>query len=125
MGMASFVAIAAIGICYQIYVKKADLPREDVALKGWNRWAANKFYVDELYDAIVVRPLEKGASWLHGVIDRRLIDGFVNTVGALPSRISRFARLLQNGNIAFYLFGMVLGIILILILNFVMGTDLL
>jgi len=123
MGLASFVAIAAIGICYRIYVQKADLPREDIALKGWNRWAANKFYVDELYDAIVVRPLEKGASWLHGIFDRRIIDGLVNAVGALPSRISRGARLLQNGNIAFYLFGMVLGIILILILNFVIGAD--
>ena len=125
MGLASLVAIAAIGICYWIYVKKADLPREDAALKGWNRWVANKFYVDEFYDAVVVRPLEKGASWLHRIVDGRIIDGFVNAVGALPSRISRFARLLQNGNIAFYLFGMVLGIILILILNFVIGADLL
>jgi len=125
MGLASFVAIAAIGICYRIYVQKADLPGEDATLKGWNLWAANKFYVDELYDAIVVRPLEKSASWLHSIVDGRIIDGLVNAVGALPSRISRLARLLQNGNIAFYLFGMVLGIILILILNFVMSTDLL
>lgn len=125
MGLASVVAIAAIGVCYWIYVKKAELPQEDAALKGWNRWASNKFYVDELYDALVVRPLEKGASWLHRIVDHRIIDGIVNAVGALPSYISRFARLLQNGNIAFYLFGMVLGIILILILNFVIGTDLL
>jgi hypothetical protein len=46
------------------------------------------------------------------------VDGAVNTVGKSVTEGSKLFRLMQNGNVEFYLFGMVAGIVLILLFNF-------
>ncbi|MEY4727600.1 MAG: hypothetical protein RLZZ390_124 [Bacteroidota bacterium] len=42
---------------------------------------ANKWYVDELYDAIIIKPLDRLAAFLGSVVDNKIIDGLVNGVG--------------------------------------------
>jgi NADH-quinone oxidoreductase subunit L len=83
------------------------------ANKGLAKTLENKWYIDELYDAIIVRPLQA----LSGVLDRYAekmgIDGFVNGVGRTVKWGGDKVRLLQTGQVGFYLFVMVVGIILI------------
>jgi NADH-quinone oxidoreductase subunit L len=76
----------------------------------------NKYYVDEIYDATVVKPLVGGSRWvLWKGADAGLIDGSVNGVGALAQKVGGVLRLLQSGNIRSYatwvLFGSVLAIV--------------
>jgi NADH-quinone oxidoreductase subunit L len=76
----------------------------------------NKYWVDEVYDATVVKPLVGGSRWvLWRGADAGLIDGSVNGVGTLAQKAGGVLRLLQSGNIRSYatwvLFGSVLAIV--------------
>lgn len=78
----------------------------------------NKWYVDELYDAIIVRPLQALAGVLDRFAERMGIDGLVNGVGRSVRWGSDRVRMLQNGQVGFYIFVMVIGITLLLALGF-------
>jgi NADH-quinone oxidoreductase subunit L len=76
----------------------------------------NKYFVDEIYDATVVKPLVGGSRWvLWKGADVGLIDGTVNGVGTVAQKAGGVLRLLQSGNIRSYatwvLFGSVLAIV--------------
>jgi NADH-quinone oxidoreductase subunit L len=71
---------------------------------------ANKWYVDELYDAIIVRPLYAISRFLNNFIER-FIDWIVNGVGRLVQYGGRQLRLLQSGQVGGYVLLMVVGIL--------------
>lgn len=77
------------------------------------RLSYGKFYVDELYDAVVVRPLRWLASACYA-IDRWLVDGLVNACGQIPLGIGLLMRSLQMGLLQFYALVMVLGLLILL-----------
>jgi NADH-quinone oxidoreductase subunit L len=109
--------IILIIIAYLRYVKNNHVPVADEQMGGVQRTLANKYYVDEIYDAIIVKPLH----WISGVFDAVIeklgIDKLVNTLGNSVVWSSRTTRLLQTGSIGYYIFIMVLGIVLILAAN--------
>ena len=78
----------------------------------------NKYFVDEIYDATVVRPVVSGSRYvLWKGVDAGLIDGSVNGVGARSRDVGSLLRLLQSGNVRSYatwvLFGSVALIVAI------------
>jgi NADH-quinone oxidoreductase subunit L len=76
---------------------------------------ANKWYVDELYEAIVVKPINWISSFLSRVVDNKLIDGVVNGVGKGVQFSARQLRLLQSGQVGSYILIMMIAIILFFI----------
>jgi NADH-quinone oxidoreductase subunit L len=72
-----------------------------------------KFYFDEIYRTLVVRPLEFAAA-LSDLIDRWLIDGLVNFLGCLPRAVGSLLRSLQMGLVPFYALAMALGLVVML-----------
>lgn len=80
----------------------------------------NKFYIDELYNFIIVRPLHAISELFYKVVDIRMIDGLVNSVNKTVVAGSRTLRMAQTGNVGFYIFVMVFGIIAILLFNLVL-----
>ena len=84
---------------------------------GFARVLENKWYVDELYDAIIVRPLKSLSIFLNNVIERSGIDGLVNGVGRGINYSSRQIRLLQNGQVGAYILMMVIGTIVLFIIQ--------
>ncbi|MFN4081824.1 MAG: NADH-quinone oxidoreductase subunit L [Saprospiraceae bacterium] len=118
MGVTTAAAVAILGYLYVVYGKKENLPVSDEAQTGLTRVLANKFYVDELYDRIIVKPLESLSRIFHYYVDVWGIDGAVNGVGAGVRRVGAFFRRLQNGNIEYYLLGMTAGILLLLMCLF-------
>jgi len=78
---------------------------------------SKKFYIDDLYDILFVKPVLWLSAFFHRILEVRLIDGIVNGFGDLVIRTGNTIRYLQTGNTGFYLFMMILGIILILLLN--------
>ena len=74
----------------------------------------HKFYIDELYDTIIRKPLDALSVFFYKVIDRLGIDGIVNGLGKGTIEASKGLRLLQTGNVGFYIFMMVVGIISVL-----------
>jgi len=73
----------------------------------------NKFYFDEIYYWLVVRPLE-GLAWLSGLADDWLVDGAVNFIGWLTRALGSLLRSLQMGLVPFYALAMVLGVAVML-----------
>ena len=80
----------------------------------------NKFYIDELYNFIIVRPLHAISEVFYKIVDSRMIDGLVNSVNKTVVAGSRTLRMVQTGNVGFYIFAMVFGIIAILLFNLVL-----
>jgi len=119
MGIATAVALAVIAVSYVLYSKPANLPVEDTELSGLSKLFANKFYVDEIYDALFVNPTARLSKMLHYYADVWGLDGVVNGVGKGVMELGGYFRRLQNGNIEYYLLGMVAGIMLLLLSVFV------
>ncbi len=82
------------------------------------RWAENKWYVDEIYWAILVTPLRIGSHILHW-IDKLLVDGIVNVFGFLPRLLAWILRPSQSGVLQGYAVSMAGGIALLLLTVFV------
>ncbi|HED53151.1 MAG TPA: NADH-quinone oxidoreductase subunit L [Phycisphaerales bacterium] len=80
------------------------------------RWAENKWYVDEFYNFILVRPLWVLGHLFHA-IDRLLVDGLVNLFGVLPRLLGRGAQPAQSGILHSYALSMAggLGVLLLII----------
>ncbi|MCW3117695.1 MAG: NADH:ubiquinone oxidoreductase subunit, partial [Chitinophagaceae bacterium] len=85
---------------------------------GFGKVLENKWYVDELYDKIIVRPLNGLGAFLDSFFDKKVIDGAVNGVGRLVNYGGRQLRLLQSGQVGNYVLLMVLGMLLIFVLQF-------
>ncbi|HEY6785213.1 MAG TPA: NADH-quinone oxidoreductase subunit L, partial [Gemmatimonadales bacterium] len=117
--LAVAVAIALTGIIGAIQLLKpvALVPaRQAPAEHGLGKVLANKWYVDELYDAVVVKPL----GWLSRVVlwrgvDQGLIDGAgVNGSAAVSRALGWVGSKLQTGEVGFYVVLFVLGVALVL-----------
>ena len=111
--------IAAI-YAYVKYVSKANVPLADNEERpALEKLSFNKFYIDEIYDAIIRRPLDALSVFFYKVVDKMGIDGIVNGVAQSPIEAGRGLRLLQTGNVGFYLLMMVIGIIAVLLYSLV------
>lgn len=117
MGVVIAVTAVMIAIAWVIFLKKGTVPKEPAQASGLTRILANKYYIDELYDTLVVRPLHGLGGLLDRVVDRHIVDGIVNGTGKLVYYSSRGFRFFQDGSIGYYLFVMVIGVVIILSLT--------
>lgn len=109
--LASFVSILGITVAYTLYGKKH--------LSSWNKGIPflyplvfNKFYMDELYHWVLVKPL-KGLSWLLHLWDRFIIDGITYVSSACLQGIGRVGSRLQNGQVQTYVLISLIGFLLL------------
>ena len=122
MGISVAVAVVAILIAYVMYVKKETVPApEGARLSPLHNLIYNKYYIDELYDSVVVRPLMALSTALHRFVDVVVVDGIVNGFGKLVMLFGNTLRYAQSGVTGFYILLMVASIVLILFLNFFIG----
>ncbi|MGH7597881.1 MAG: proton-conducting transporter membrane subunit, partial [bacterium] len=116
MALSVAVALAGIYLAYQIYLAKAGAAdRWATRLRGLYNLLAHKYYVDEIYEALFVRPL----NWLSEkilwkIFDVKLIDGMVNGAAKLFGGLASLLRLWQTGIVQHYAVTLVLGLIIIL-----------
>ena len=108
------VVAAAAGIAMAF---RAYLPDAGLASRLRERWAAlhaavlNKYWVDELYDAIAVRPVYEASVGLWRFWDTKVVDGIVNGVGTTFEGASALLRLLQTGFVGTYALFFALGVL--------------
>jgi NADH-quinone oxidoreductase subunit L len=100
------VAAALLGFyfAYLLYHKRQDLPQKIAdALGGFYEAVVHKYYIDELYAALFVKPLIDGSTRiLWQDVDRKIIDAAVNDAGDGAWRVSDEVRHMQSGNIRSY-----------------------
>jgi NADH-quinone oxidoreductase subunit L len=114
MGISVGVAALAIFIAIARYSKKPELNEPG----GFGKVLADKWYIDELYSAIIVKPMMWFAKILNNFFDKKLIDGIVNGVGRLVGYSSRQVRLLQSGLVGNYVLLMVLSMLVFFVVQF-------
>jgi NADH-quinone oxidoreductase subunit L len=91
-------------------------------MRAVRRALANKLYVDEFYDRVVVRPLWSFARGLWRIVDATIIDGlFVNGIPALIAWVGALARRFQNGDVQRYAAVTALGVAALLYVFLVRG----
>jgi NADH-quinone oxidoreductase subunit L len=116
MGISSGVAIAGILIAVYFWLRNPGAAAAMAArLRPIYVLLYNKYYVDELYDTLLVQPIKqlsiKGL-W-HGA-DATLIDGAVNGVGTVVNTTSAALRRLQTGSVRTYAAAVFVGVVLML-----------
>jgi NADH-quinone oxidoreductase subunit L len=116
MGASVALALAAMLYAYVKYAKNGSVPVADTEERpALTSLSYHKFYLDELYDLIVRKPLDWLSNFFYNIIERLGIDGLVNGIGKGTIETSKGLRLLQTGNVGFYIFIMVLGVIAVLL----------
>jgi NADH-quinone oxidoreductase subunit L len=115
--------VMGVAIAWVMYVWRPRLANLAADRLGWlYKLAYRKYFVDEIYDAAVVRPLVGGSrEWLWQSVDRELIDGAVNGVGTRSRGFGDVLRLVQSGNIRSYAAWVLLGSVCALIAWGAMG----
>ncbi len=113
MGLSVAVSVIMIIIAYSVNRKPNFTESTGIAKALENKW-----YVDEIYDAIIVKPIAALSGLLDKFAERRGIDGLVNGVGKTVRWGGDRLRLLQTGQVGFYIFIMVLGIVVLFTISF-------
>jgi NADH-quinone oxidoreductase subunit L len=110
----TIVGLGGIALAYVMYMFAPSLPGALAnALPGVHRFLLNKWYFDELYDAIFVRPAQALARGFWKIGDVRIIDGVPNGLAASVVGAARQAVALQTGRVASYAFTMIVGLVLL------------
>lgn len=119
MGVSTVGALVSMFVAYSIYVGKKQVPDKEGTQRGFvSNLVYNKYYVDELYERLIVKPLSGLGSIIAEFFDVYIIDGVVQFSGGVTMWVGKQMRYLQAGAIGVYVFSMVLGILIILTFNF-------
>lgn len=111
MGVAVVICLGALFISDVVYRKKAIVPQADDQYTGWEKLSMNKLYWDEIYDALIVRPIEILSKVLYTFVDVVIINGLVQGVSRLVVLSGDAVRQWQTGKVNNYILWMVFGII--------------
>lgn len=112
------VLVLIIALTYNAYVKRNKVPADDEKdFSTADRVLFNKYYVDELYQNLFVKPLYAISKFFNNIFEKYVVEGVVKGVNQGVIWGSNNLRLVQSGNIGFYVFAMVIGIIAILAFN--------
>ncbi len=113
MAVATLVSVVAIFIAWRRY-KTYREERET----GFTKLLENRWYVDELYNSIIIKPVNKLGAVANRYFERSGIDWLVNGVGRLVNYGGRQLRWLQSGQIGSYVLLMVVSMLLFFVLQF-------
>lgn len=116
MGVSTAAIVVVILLAINSYKKYQA--SDDAAATGLGKVLENKWYIDELYDAVVVNPLHSIAGFFKNIIEKSGIDGLVNGVGKLVGYGSRQLRLVQSGQVGNYILIMVLCMVVFFLIWF-------
>ena len=101
---------------YQTFVRRVEIPSGDeVKLTPVQRIITNKFYIDEFYRAAFEKPFGNLSIFLFRKVETTILDPAVSQIGRATATLGTLTRKLQQGNISFYLFAMVAGILLFIV----------
>ena len=109
------IAIIGIIIAYNFYLKNPKLPDQlSERFRGLYTLIYNKYYIDELYNALFVTPIKEGSTLLWLSFDDKVIDGMVNGAGSIVRSFSGTLRRIQTGYLQNYALFILLGVVAII-----------
>jgi NADH-quinone oxidoreductase subunit L len=115
MLIATTLAVVGAALAYVFYLRLPGLPMVlSWRLRGAYETLLNKYWVDELYDAVIVRPYVRVSTFLWRIVDQELIDGFVNGLAGGVAANGNLWRQAQTGNVQHYALVFLGGVVAIL-----------
>ncbi len=114
MGITVVLIMVMIALAYNRFVKKTTLDPEADKLPMFQRIIARKWLLDELYAKLFERPFGWFSAHFDSIMERKVMVPLMVGTGSTANRMGKLLRRLQNGNMSFYLFSMVVGLIALL-----------
>ena len=100
------------------FVSKKQIPNADDAPMSLGKEIVyHKYYIDEIYEAIIVKPLNRISALMYLFIEKSGIDGLVNLIGTSIVNWSQLLRLTQTGSLGFYVIAMVISIVALILIT--------
>ena len=109
MAIATIGALIGIGIAYKKYLKDNTIPSADTEITGVSKVLYNKYYVDEAYDAIFVKPINVLSGFFRDSVETTL-SALVFGLGKVTNEFAFQGKKLHNGSVGLYLFAFVIGV---------------
>ncbi len=110
MGIALAGAVLGILWAYSKYIKQGFVPKEDSEITGFNKTIYNKYYVDEFYTFLIVRPINSIANFFRTTLEPAL-GKVVFSFGTVANNLGTQGKRFQTGSIGLYLFVFVIGVL--------------
>ncbi len=115
MGISVVIGVTGFWVGRSMFLKDPNADKKLMKAGGLYKLLANKYFIDEAYEAAVIKPVVKTSeSFLFRFFDVRIIDGIVNGLGRLTAMGSSALRVVQTGIVQQYAALVVLGIALVL-----------
>lgn len=112
--------LSVIYFAYYMFVKRGALPSDESEMNGLRKLIYKKYYVDELYTAVFVKPYTWVADNLLTAVEKLGINSLTNSIGNLFPEAGKYVRLIQSGEISFYMFLMIGGIVAIIFFKMIL-----
>jgi NADH-quinone oxidoreductase subunit L len=111
MGLTLVGVAISVGIAYTFYVVSPNKPAEIAAkIQVLYKGSLNKWYIDELYEAVLLNPIVVGSRQvLWAVVDALVIDGVVNGVASAATTLGRLHGKLVSGRVQAYALSIAAG----------------
>jgi NADH-quinone oxidoreductase subunit L len=116
MGVSVAIGLAGIITAYYLYIRRPELPDKIAErFKGYYHLLANKYFVDEVYNALVVSPINSISTFLWKRLDEQVVDGaLVNGSASLVKKASGLLKYVQTGFVQNYALSILFGLAIIL-----------
>ena len=110
MGVSTLIALTGVGAGFFLYVKNYEMADKlRAAMSIPHKILFNKYYIDEIYEAVLINPIKKISEWCWKYIDILLVDGAVLGVAKISQITGEVARLVQTGALQVYAAFMLAG----------------
>ena len=119
MGVTLVLLVVLIYLAYRKFVLNNTTPQTDNDIDGIQKVVYNKYYVDEIYNSLITKPLDNLSAFTAKYFDKGIVDNIVDGVGNGTRTIGNKFREIQTGNVGNYLLIMVLAMVVILVVNFI------
>lgn len=117
MGVSTVIALIGMSLAYYKYMTKSTVPEEDTKITGVAKVLYNKYYIDEIYNTLFIKPIYAMANFFKNIVES-IITGVVFGFALIAKGLSAPAKALQNGSVGFYLSFFVAGFCLLIIYLF-------
>lgn len=117
MAVAVVGGLIGIFLAYKKYIKESFVPKQDAEISGFAKILYDKYYVDEVYTALIVTPINGLSNFFKNTLEPALSQ-MVFSLGTFTNAIAEQGKKAQNGSVGLYLFAFVLGIVSIIVYLF-------
>jgi len=110
MALSVVLAVASFWSGWKVFQNKFFISDFLSAIGPFHKVLANKYYVDELYDFLILSPLKRLSQWAAQIFDKLVVDGAVNGVGVWSRYFADRIRVIQTGDLQTYALAMIIGV---------------